>query len=126
MDDNKPEGQKCMNPQKPAIRVNWKSPFLWGQIEMAATILGKPWRPHDIILQEKCMDPVAFCHLTKQVVGRWIDQEAQDKGVYKWKDSVLEGVQKGNADALCSDITLLKLLIYKNARQTNPSFVGYG
>jgi len=30
------------------------------------------------------------------------------------------------ADALCSDITLLKLLIYKNARQTNPSFAGYG
>jgi hypothetical protein len=31
-----------------------------------------------------------------------------------------------HGDALCSNITLLKLLIYKNARQTNPSFAGYG
>jgi hypothetical protein len=30
----------------------------------------------------------------------------------------------GTGDVLCSDITLLKLLIYKNARQTNPSFAG--
>jgi len=35
MDDkknNKPEGRKCMNPQKPAIHVNWKSPFLWARL----------------------------------------------------------------------------------------------
>ena len=100
MDDkkkNKPEGRKRTNLQKPAIRVNWKSPFLWGQIEMAATLSGKPWRPHDIVLQAKRMDPVAFCHLTEQVVGRWIDREARDNGVYKWKDSVLywRGFRKG-------------------------------
>ena len=31
--NNKPQGHKCTNLQKPAICVNWKSPFLWGQIE---------------------------------------------------------------------------------------------
>jgi hypothetical protein len=33
---------------------------------------------------------------------------------------------KLDVDALNSNITLLKLLIYKNVRQTNPSFAEYG
>jgi hypothetical protein len=35
-------------------------------------------------------------------------------------------VEKQSVDALRSDITLLKLLIYKNVRQTNSSFARYG
>jgi hypothetical protein len=66
--NNKPQGQKCTNLQKPAIHVNWKLPFLWSQIETAAVLAGKPWKPHDIVMQAKWMDPVAFCCLTEQVV----------------------------------------------------------
>ena len=57
----------------------------------------KPWKPHDITIQAKLLDPIAFASLTEQVVGRWIDRDAQAEGISKWKDTVLAGVEKGNA-----------------------------
>jgi hypothetical protein len=57
---------------------------------------GKPWKPHDIVVQAKLIDPMAFLKLTEQVVGRWIDRVAQEEGISKWKDSVLAEVEKGN------------------------------
>jgi hypothetical protein len=50
---------------------------------------------------------------------------------FQYNNHIHSGTQKtpfylDSGDALRSDITLLKLLIYKNARQTNPSFAGYG
>jgi len=40
----------------------------------------------------KPLDPIAFLCLTDQVVGRWIDHDAEDNGRLKWKDSVLKKV----------------------------------
>ena len=94
---NKPQGRKRKHAKITAARVNWKSPFLWSHIELAAVQAGKPWKPHDIALQAKLIDPVAFMRLTEQVVGRWIDRAAQEEGISKWKDSVLAEVEKGNA-----------------------------
>ena len=94
---NKPQGRKRKHPKTAASNVNWKSPFLWAQIEMAAVKAGKPWKPHDIVVEAKRLDPVAFMRLTEQVVGRWIDREAKEEGISKWKDSVLAEVEKGNA-----------------------------
>jgi hypothetical protein len=94
---NKPQGRKRIKPQQAALRVNWKLPFLWSQIESAAANAGRPWRPHDIVLHAKRIDPVAFLRLTEQVVGQWIDRDAEDNGKLKWKDSVLKEVEMGNA-----------------------------
>ena len=60
-------------------------------------LAGKPWKPHDIAVQAKRLDPVAFSRLTEQVVGRWIDRDAQAEGISKWKDSVLAAVELGNS-----------------------------
>jgi len=94
---NKPQGRKQRKSKTGATHINWKSPFLWSQIEMAATRAGKPWKPHDIMVEAKRLDPVTFLRLTEQVIGRWIDREAQAEGISKWKNSVLADVEKGNA-----------------------------
>ena len=67
---NKPQGRKRKHAKVTAARVNWKSPFLWSQIELAAIQAGRPWKPHDIALQAKLINPVAFMQLTEQVIGQ--------------------------------------------------------
>lgn len=94
---NKPAGRKRINPQSNATRMNWKSPFIWSQIENAAVLAGKPWSPHDITVQAKRLDPVIFLRLTEQVVGRWIDPDAKAQGVSQWRKSVLAEVMAGNS-----------------------------
>jgi hypothetical protein len=49
------------------------------------------------MVEAKRLDHVTFLRLIEQVIGRWIDREAQAEGISKWKDSVLAEVQKGNA-----------------------------
>jgi hypothetical protein len=93
--NNKPQGCKQKHSKTGACNVNWKSPFLWSQIETAAVKAGKPWKPHDIVIEAKRLDPLAFTQLTEQVVGRWIDRDAKEEGI--WKDSVLAEVENGNA-----------------------------
>lgn len=94
---NKPQGRKPTKFKRRAKNVNWKSPFLWSQIELAAIRAGRPWRPRDIVREVKRLDPIAFEQLTEQVLGRWIDKDAQADGISKWKDSVLAEVDSGNA-----------------------------
>jgi hypothetical protein len=94
---NKPQGCKRAKSKTDSMQINWKTPFLWSQIEMAALQAGTPWKPHDIAIQAKLLDPIAFASLTEQVVGRWIDRHAQAEGISKWKDTVLAGVENGNA-----------------------------
>jgi hypothetical protein len=43
------------------------------------------------------LNKTAFERLTEQVVGRWIDLEAKEEGISKWKDSILANVERGNA-----------------------------
>ena len=38
-----------------------------------------------------------FEKLTEQVIGQWIDPEAKEEGISRWKDSVLAHVECGNA-----------------------------
>jgi hypothetical protein len=88
--NNKPQGRKRKAPRQGAERTNWKSPFLWSQIETAAVLAGRPWSPREIVLQAKRLDLKAFKGLTEQVVGRWIDPDDQTGSGIKWKESVLE------------------------------------
>ncbi|KAJ8579505.1 hypothetical protein M405DRAFT_870207 [Rhizopogon salebrosus TDB-379] len=46
---NKPQGRKRKILQQQARRMNWQSPFVWAQIEIAARKAGKPWSPRAIL-----------------------------------------------------------------------------
>jgi hypothetical protein len=94
---NKPSGRKRQHEKERAERVNWFSPFLWTGIERAAFVAGKPWSPRQIRIEAQRQDPKSYATLTDQVVGRWIDREAEAEGVWKWRDSILRKVEKGNA-----------------------------
>lgn len=77
--------------------MNWTLPLIWSQIDAAARRAGYPWSPKTIVeITQKSNYPV-FATLSCQVLGRWIDQEARSKGVFKWKDSVLKDVVRGNS-----------------------------
>ena len=60
-------------------------------------ISGGLWSPRLIVQEAKKGNPQLFLRLTEQVVGRWIDRDARDAGLNKWKDSVLARVKRGNA-----------------------------
>jgi hypothetical protein len=78
--------------------MNWRQPFIWSDIERAALRAGKPWQPRRIMKEAKRINPTTFAALTEQVVGRWIDRDAyREKGIWKWKDSILAEVAHGNA-----------------------------
>jgi hypothetical protein len=96
---NKPQGRKRVHEASSALLTNWFQPFIFGQIEMAArnAISGGVWSPRLIVQEAKKLNPELFSRLTEQVVGRWIDREARDAGLNKWKDSVLAQVKRGNA-----------------------------
>jgi hypothetical protein len=83
--------------QQHAKLVNWYSPFLWSQIEMAATRAGRPWSPRLILKEAQKIDPKSFSRLTEQVIGRWIDSKAKDRGVSQWNPSVMARVAAGNS-----------------------------
>jgi len=94
----KPQGRKRTHNQETAQRMNWFQPFIWTDIEEAARRAGKPWQPRAITKEAKHINPKTFATLTEQVVGRWIDRDAHNKrGIWKWKDAVLEEVAHGNA-----------------------------
>jgi hypothetical protein len=94
---NKPQGRKRKILQQQARRMNWKSPFVWAQIEIAARKAGKPWSPRAILKEAQKLDPVIFAGLTEQVIGRWIDPTAKRQGVSKWTSTVLDQVKAGNS-----------------------------
>ncbi|KAJ7210222.1 hypothetical protein C8J57DRAFT_1098259, partial [Mycena rebaudengoi] len=85
------------NTKTDAKQVNWRNPLIFAQLQVAAKKAGKPWRPSEICRQAKLLAPEVFRTLTEQVVGRWIDKEAKERGEHKWKDSVLEQVATGAA-----------------------------
>jgi len=91
------QGRKRDKQQQGARQVNWQSPFLWSQIETAATRAGKPWKPRVILKETQKMDPVSFARLTEQVIGRWIDNKAKGKGISRWSAAVLARVTAGNS-----------------------------
>ena len=93
----KSQGRKRDKQQQGAMRVNWQSPFLWSQIEAAVIWAGKPWKPCEILREAQKSNSPSFARLTEQVIGRWIDDSARSKGVYKWRDSVLARVAAGNS-----------------------------
>lgn len=95
--DGHTAGQKPTKVHEPAQRMNWTQPVLWAQIDAAAKRAGHPWSPKEIVDIAQKMNPQAFKTLTRQVLGRWIDQEAKSRGVFQWKHSVLEEVKHGNA-----------------------------
>jgi hypothetical protein len=77
--------------------MNWQSPFVWLQIEMAARKAGKPWSPHVILKEAQKLDPIVFAGLTEQVIGQWIDPAAKCQGASKWTSIVLDRVKAGNS-----------------------------
>jgi hypothetical protein len=97
---NKPSGRKQLpqNAKEDAKQVNWTNPLIWPHIQSAVRKAGGPvWSPAAICRAAKHSAPEIFDRLTPQVVGTWIDREAKAKGINKWKDSVLERVEKGAA-----------------------------
>jgi len=60
-------------------------------------VLGKPWSPREITRRAKLSNKKAFEKLTEQVVGRWIDPEAKEEGISRWKDSMFANVERENA-----------------------------
>lgn len=95
---NKSTGRKLVNEHKEATRMNWRHPLIWSDIEKAAHRAGKPWQPRAITREAKRINSTTFAALTEQVVGRWIDREAyREKGISKWRDSILAKVAHGNA-----------------------------
>jgi hypothetical protein len=94
---NKPQGRKRKILQWQAKMMNWQSPFVWSQIEMAARKAGKPWSPRAILKEAQKLDPIVFSGLTEQVIGQWIDPAAKRQGASKWASIVLDRVKAGNS-----------------------------
>jgi hypothetical protein len=94
---HKLQGRKREKHQHRVKRVNWKTPFLWSQIENAAACAGKPWKPREILREVQKMDPIHFSWLTEQVISRWIDQSKKSQGILKWSDLVMVRVKVGNS-----------------------------
>ncbi|KAJ6510462.1 hypothetical protein C8R45DRAFT_764627, partial [Mycena sanguinolenta] len=95
----KPQGRKRKEENAPtnSQRTNWKNPLIWRQIDLAANKAGRPWSESEICRQAKILAPDIFANLTSQVVGRWIDKEARNRGVFKWKDAVIASIPTGAA-----------------------------
>jgi hypothetical protein len=93
----KAQGCKWEKNQHRVKRVNWKTPFLWSQIETAAARAGKPWKPCTILQEVQKVDPICFRWLTEQVIGHWIDQSVKSQGISKWSDLVMARVKVGNS-----------------------------
>ncbi|KAF7371545.1 DDE superfamily endonuclease [Mycena venus] len=91
--------QKEKNKKKDAKLTNWFHPLIWSQVITAAARAGRSWHPSAIVREARKLNLGVFWKLTPQVVGRWIDPEANAAGVSKWKDSVLRNVAwaKGNS-----------------------------
>ncbi|KAJ7038755.1 hypothetical protein C8F04DRAFT_1255677 [Mycena alexandri] len=87
--NNKPCGrkQKAKNKKRNAKYTNWFHPLLWSQIQAAGGRASKTNNLRD------------FYRLTEQVLGRWIDPDARKRGTSKWKDSVLQNVERGKGNA---------------------------
>lgn len=77
--------------------MNWHSPFLWSQVEIAAIRAGRPWQPRAILRELHKADPVTFKTLTEQLVGRWMDSDAKRRGILRWSQTVLDKVATGNS-----------------------------
>ncbi|KAL0953304.1 hypothetical protein HGRIS_004553 [Hohenbuehelia grisea] len=90
--------RKPENKPKESKLTNWFTPFLFSQIEIAASRAGKPWSPRMIVKEAKALNPKDFARLTEQVVGRWIDPEAKKRGESKWKDKIMEQVSTGSGN----------------------------
>ncbi|KAJ7794834.1 hypothetical protein B0H14DRAFT_3556186 [Mycena olivaceomarginata] len=99
--DNKPCGrkQKPENKKRNARYTNWFHPLLFSQVQAAASRVSKPWKPRAIMQELHRTNLKDFYRLTEQVVGRWIDSEARARGTSKWKDSVLQSVERGKGNA---------------------------
>ncbi|KAJ7798099.1 hypothetical protein B0H14DRAFT_3157086, partial [Mycena olivaceomarginata] len=99
--DNKPCGrkQKPENKKRNARYTNWFHPLLFSQVQAAASRVSKPWKPRAIVQELHRTNLKDFYRLTEQVVGRWIDSEARARGTSKWKDSVLQNVERGKGNA---------------------------
>ncbi|KAM6490369.1 hypothetical protein JOM56_014133, partial [Amanita muscaria] len=95
----KPQGRKSTHSSDGtlnAIRTHWKNPLIWPHIEAAVARVGWPWSPREICKKAVNINPQMFQGLTEQVVGRWIDRESCEKGIFKWKDNVLKDVSSGH------------------------------
>lgn len=105
------EGRKRVKGQELAKLVNWYQPLIWSQIDRAAKIAGKPWRPAEITREAKKLNPTTFETLTEQVVGRWIDKRAKAEGRSQWRAAVLLRVKTGNSPG--GDTTTHGILVSK-------------
>ncbi|KAJ7752947.1 hypothetical protein B0H16DRAFT_1459665 [Mycena metata] len=83
----KATGRKRKNAKKDAKLTNWFHPLVWPQVELAAVIAGKPWKPRHIEAAAKKLNATLFARLTEQVIGRWIDPEAKARGTIELRRS---------------------------------------
>jgi hypothetical protein len=90
--------QKEKNKKRDAKLHNWAHPLFWSQIDSAAR-RSFPWSPREIVTELHKQNYKDFHALTEQVIGRWIDPVAKQRGVSKRKDSVLENVELGKGNS---------------------------
>lgn len=111
--NNKPSGrkQKPKNKKRDAKYTNWFHPLSWSQIQSAATRAGRPWSPRAILKELRKSNLKDFYRLTEQVIGRWIDADARERGTSKWKDSVLRNVERGKGNAPGGQTTRCGVLV---------------
>ncbi|KAJ6561307.1 hypothetical protein B0H10DRAFT_1801593, partial [Mycena sp. CBHHK59/15] len=109
----KPTGrkQKPKNTKRDAKYTNWFNPILWSQVEAAARRAGRPWSPRAILKELHKTNLKDFCRLTEQVIGRWIDADARQQGTSKWKDTVLQNVERGKGNAPGGQTTRCGVLV---------------
>ncbi|KAJ7852106.1 hypothetical protein B0H13DRAFT_2398932 [Mycena leptocephala] len=99
--NNKPCGRKPKpkNKKRDARYTNWFHPILFSQVQAAASRVSKPWKPRAILKELHRANLKDFSRLTEQVIGRWIDGDSRDRGTSKWKDSVIQNVERGKGNS---------------------------
>jgi hypothetical protein len=71
------------------------------------------------------LNMTTFERLTEQVVGQWIDLEAKEEGISKWKDSILANVEPGSAPAGSTHVdVLVHSSGHTGSLSTNPNSNG--
>jgi hypothetical protein len=78
---------------KRASRTNWYDPSLWRWIEEAVKTM-TVWVPKDILKYVQDKDPKAFNTLTTQVIGRWMDRDANNSRRSRWSAETLTKVEQ--------------------------------
>ncbi|KAG6914641.1 hypothetical protein DXG01_016182 [Tephrocybe rancida] len=90
----KPQGRKLTSQRHPVCYINWLSPFLFRQIELAAKHVGGPWMSTWLIVKElHRQDSAIFNRLSPSTIEAWIDRTDEAP---RWSDAILARAERGH------------------------------